>query len=126
MAISEQASILAAETALRQAMLDSDVAVLDELLADTLIFTNHQGQRLGKKDDLLAHSTGLLHISALTVAEQDIVIHHDTALVFAKITLQGQYDGAPANGTFRFTRVWQYSSEHKWQVVAAHSSMVNG
>ncbi len=47
-----------AEEQLHQAMLASDVLVLDELLAQDLVCTNHLGQRIGKEDDLSAHKSG--------------------------------------------------------------------
>jgi hypothetical protein len=55
-----EAQILDAEDRLRTAMLNSDLAVLDELLAPELIFTNHLGHLLGKEDDLAAYRFGSL------------------------------------------------------------------
>jgi Domain of unknown function (DUF4440) len=55
-----QAQIVDAEDQLRIAMLSSDVAALDELLAPELIYTNHLGQLLGKDDDLAAYRSGVL------------------------------------------------------------------
>jgi hypothetical protein len=59
-----EGEILEVEERLRQAMLASDASTLDELLAPELIFTNHLGQVLGKQDDLGAHQSGLVQISA--------------------------------------------------------------
>ncbi len=61
--------IVEAEKHLRIAMLQSDINALDELLAPELIFTNHLGQRLTKKDDLTAHQTGTLEIEVLEPSE---------------------------------------------------------
>ena len=47
-----ETQIIKAEERLRQAMLTSDVSVLDELLAPDIIITNHLGQLLTKNDDL--------------------------------------------------------------------------
>lgn len=116
--------ILEAEELLRKAMVESDTVVLDRLLSPNLIFTNHLGQVLGKKDDLEAHKSGLLHISKISVDEQKIKLQKDTAIVFAKVTILGNYDGNPANGTFRFTRVWQSTEGSHWEVIAAHSSII--
>jgi hypothetical protein len=55
-----EAQILDAEDRLRTAMLNSDLAALDELLAPELIFTNHLGHLLGKEDDLAAYRSGIL------------------------------------------------------------------
>lgn len=122
--ISRELQIQEAEKLLCKAMLESDTVILDSLLSDNLIFTNHLGQVLGKKDDLDAHKSGLLHISNISVDDQQIKLQQDTAVVFAKVTLHGNYDGKPANGTFRFTRVWQNTKGNHWEVIAAHSSVM--
>jgi ketosteroid isomerase-like protein len=121
---SREIQILEAEELLCKAMLESDTVALDKLLSSNLIFTNHLGQVLGKKDDLDAHKSGLLHISDISVDEQQIKLQTDTAVVFAKVTICGNYDGNPANGTFRFTRVWQNIEGNHWEVIAAHSSVI--
>lgn len=120
-----QIQILDAEALLAKAMLESDTVMLNRLLSDHLVFTNHLGQCLGKKDDLDAHESGLLHIAKLLVDNQQIALQKDTAIVFAKVTICGDYNGTPANGTFRFTRVWQMTDNHRWEVIAAHSSLVS-
>ena len=119
-----EVQILEAEELLCKAMLESDTVTLDKLLSSNLIFTNHLGQVLGKKDDLDAHKSGLLHISNISVDDQQIKLQMDTAVVFAKVTICGNYDGNPANGTFRFTRVWQNTEGNHWEVIAAHSSVI--
>jgi hypothetical protein len=64
------AQIAEAEDQLRTAMLSSDVAALNELLTEDLIFTNHLGQLLGKNDDLSAYRSGVLKIVRLEPSEQ--------------------------------------------------------
>ncbi len=119
---SREVQIIEAEELLCKAMLESDTVTLDKLLSSNLIFTNHLGQVLGKKDDLDAHKSGLLHISNISIDDQQIKLQMDTAVVFAKVTICGNYDGNPADGTFRFTRVWQNTEGNHWEVIAAHSS----
>ena len=62
--------ILAIEERLRQAMLTSNVAELDELIAPELIFTNYSGQLVTKQQDLAIHQSGILKFSVLTPYEQ--------------------------------------------------------
>ncbi len=117
--------IVESEERLRRAMLQSDVNALDELLAPELIFTNHLGQRLTKKDDLAAHQSGTLEIEVLEPSEQHIqMIGGDVAAVSARVHLSGSYAGARSEADFRFTRIWALSSAGAWHVVAAHSSVV--
>jgi len=119
-----QVQIVEAEEKLRTAMLSSDVAALNELLAPDLIFTNHLGQLLGKKDDLAAYSSGVLKIGGLEPSEQHVRIFDEVAVVSVRMQVSGTYDGAPANGDFRFTRVWARSQQERWQIVAAHSVLI--
>jgi ketosteroid isomerase-like protein len=124
MQISLQAQIAEVEDRLRTAMLGSDIAALDELLASDLIFTNHLGQLLGKEDDLAGYRSGALKIVSLEPSEQHVRALGDVAVVSVRMRLTGSYEGAPANGDFRFTRVWARSQEERWQVVAAHAGLI--
>jgi len=116
--------ILDVEERLRQAMLESDVTVLDELLAPDLIFTSHMGQVLGKQDDLNAHRSGLVKISELTSSEQVVRVHGPIAIVSVRVHLVGSYAGTPSEADFRFTRIWRRSPAGSWQIIAGHASIV--
>ena len=116
--------IINIEERLRQAMLASNVSVLNELLAPEIIITNHLGQLLEKQDDLAAHESGLIKIDELKPSEQHIQIHGEVAIVSVRMQITGSYDGNPSNGDFRFTRVWAISSSGNWHIVAAHIGMV--
>ena len=116
--------ILDVEEWLRLAMLASDVVALNALLASGLLFTNHMGQLLGKGEDLAAYESGLLKLHELTPSEQHVQIHNGVAVVSVRMQLSGTYAGQPANGDFRFTRVWARSADGVLQVVAAHAGMV--
>jgi len=119
-----ESQVVDAEDRLRTAMLSSDVKVLSELLAPDLIFTNHLGQLQSRENDLAAYHSGMLKITQLVPSEQHILVIHEAAIVSVRVQVTGQYNGAPANGTFRFTRVWTHSPDKSWQVVAAHSGLV--
>jgi ketosteroid isomerase-like protein len=113
-----------AEDRLRSAMLSSNVGALSELLAPELIFTNHLGQLQGRENDLAAYRSGILTIEHLVPSEQHILVVHEVAIVSVRVQLTGTYNGSPANGTCRFTRVWSLSPDKNWHVVAAHSGLV--
>lgn len=119
-----EAQILAAEAQLRLAMLNSDVKVLNELLAPELVFTNHLGQVLGKQDDLAAHQSGKFKIESLTSSDRRIQVIGNVAIATVKVHLIGSYEGTSFDDNLRFTRVWHLSSSKTWQIVAAHSSVV--
>ncbi len=113
-----------AEERLRQAMLASDIEELRELLADDLIFTNHLGMLTSKQDDIQMHASGDIKIGEIHLSDQKTLLLDETAIVTAKVTIIGSYQGQAANGIYRFTRVWHMSPESNWQVIAGHSCVI--
>ena len=126
MSLAIEAAIIEAESSLRQAMLISDVASLDRLISDDLIFTNHLGQLLSKQADLSAHGSGQLTFTKLEPSEQVLVIHDPIAIVSVNVNTEGIYAHEPFSARIRYTRIWARSSSQSWQVLAGHSSVVQG
>jgi ketosteroid isomerase-like protein len=111
------------EERLERAMRTSDVLVLDELLADDLLFTNHQGLVVTKQEDLEVHRSGLLKLDSLGVSDRSIRQLGNVAIVAVRVQLAGRYADNYFEGTFRYTRVWALLGV-RWQIVAAHASVV--
>jgi len=120
--IEEQIQI--AEERLRQAMLESDVSALDDLLASELIFTNHLGQLMSKQDDLAAHRSGGLKIEKIDLSDQRIQISDNVSIVSVQSRILGNFGGISSESIPRFTRIWKKQANETWQVIAAHSSVV--
>ena len=116
--------IIALEEKLRLAMLNSNLKVLDELLASELIFTTHLGQLVNKQGDLDGHKSGVFKLMSLEPDDRHILVKHHVAIVSVKMQLTGSYDSMPVSGNFRFTRVWAQSSPGTWQIIAGHSGIV--
>lgn len=118
------AEIESCEQQLRNAMLNSDVAQLDRLLSDGMIFTNQDGGRLTKADDIAAHQSGLLVIETLSEQGERITRRiGDAAIVWLTTEVVGTYAGQPFGGTFVYSRVW-HRKNGRWQVELAHCSSV--
>lgn len=113
--------VLELEERLEQAMRCSDVPVLDELLADDLLFTNHQGLVVSKQEDLDVHRSGLLKLDSLLMSERSIRPLGDVAVVAVRVQLAGRHADTAFEAAFRFTRVWALQGE-RWRIVAAHAS----
>lgn len=115
--------IIEVEEKLRRAMTSSNIAALDKLLSTKLLFTNHLGQVISKADDIKGHSSGDLKIENLELSERQISFASELAIVSVHAKISGSYKGAPANGNFRFTRIWK-NENSAWQVIVGHSSIV--
>jgi hypothetical protein len=112
-------SLRACESDLRQAQLASNVAVLDRLLDDELVFTGPDGAVYGKADDLDAHRHGWICITRLDPSEERIQRFRGIAVVSVRMEMAGTFRDAPFAGPYRYTRVWCERAEG-WRVVAGH------
>lgn len=115
--------IIQAEAQLREAMLASDVATLETLIADDLLFVNPSGYLVSKAMDLEAHSTGLLKFEKLELCEREIRDLGDVAVATSRFALQGTYGQTPIAGDYRYTRVWKKLAG-SWKVIAGHCGAV--
>jgi len=116
--------IIECEEQLKEAMLHSDIYVLDNLLANDLIFTNHLGHVMTKQDDLEAHKSKAIKISEISLSDQNIKIQGGIVIVTVKAHIAGCFNNEKSENDFRFTRVWRKDSSGAWQIVAGHSSIV--
>ncbi len=117
-----QAQIVEVEERLRQAMLHSDVGVLDELISPELIFTSHVGQIVRKEDDLALHRSGIFRLKQLEPSQQHIQLHPDFAVVSVLMHLVGTYENAPVDTHIRYTRIWSNRPNESTQLIAGHAS----
>jgi ketosteroid isomerase-like protein len=107
------------EESLRQAMLNSDLLALDELIADDLVFTLPTGLVIDKQADLEAHRSGIQKFTKVNTDDLQIRHYGDWAVV----TLKAEITAKVFSGTYRFTRIWA-KRQNRWQIVAGHASNV--
>lgn len=114
----------AAERRLQQAMIDSDVAELDALLDDDVVYTSPDGSTVDKTSDLEAHRSGLLdvrHFDTVSLATRVIA---STGVTFVEADLRGDASGQPFSARMRYTRTW-VNTHGAWRVIAAHASTID-
>jgi ketosteroid isomerase-like protein len=111
------------EDQLQQAMLTSDVVVLDELIADDLVFTMHTGLIIDKQADLEAHRSGIVKFSTVEISDRQIHDYGGCVVVTLQAKLAGITHEQAFSGIFRFTRVWM-QRQNRWQIAAGHVSQV--
>ena len=119
--------IVALEARLRAAQLGADVAVLDAMLADELLFTGPDGQLATKGQDLEAHAGGVVRFHGHEPEELRVRrVGADTAVTALRARLIVEVAGVIVHGAYRYTRVWAREHGGPWQVVAGHVSAVPG
>lgn len=117
--------IAALEEELRAAQLASDVAVLDRLISDDLLFTGPDGQLATKADDLAAHRGGVVRMRSHEPREMRMRRVGDDVVVVALLTrIAGEYAGRQFDGSFRYTRIWAREADREWRIVGGQVAAV--
>jgi len=103
----EKNSIVTAEIELLTAIRNSDIAVLEKLLHDDLLFNMPDGQTITKEFDLNAYRSGKMKIDSLEASDQIVNVIDDSVVVAVTVSLKGTYDNNSINGVFKYIRVWK-------------------
>ncbi len=116
--------IVALEAEIRAAQLAADVAALDRLIADELLFTGPDGRLGTKEEDLAAHRSGVVRFREHEPSELRIRrIDADVAIVALRARLAVEVNGSVVRGTYRYTRVWA-REQGQWRVAGGHVAAV--
>lgn len=114
----------AAERALQAAQLASDVAELDRLIDDRLIFTGPDGQLYRKEDDLRLHGSGEQKMSRVDEEDLEVLVVGNTGVTCFLGTVAGVLSGSEFTARVRYTRTWVHDDSLGWRLIAGHVSGV--
>lgn len=105
------------EKRLLSAIKNNDIAVLDELLHEDLLFMVPDGLIVTKALDLEAHGSGNMNIETISAIEEQVNMIGDTAVVTVIIALKGNIFNQSVSGRFRYIRTWKLFDD-KWKIIA--------
>lgn len=115
--------IVEMEARLRAAQLAADVAALDALIAEDLLFVGPDGRLATKSQDLEAHATGVVRFREHTPEELRVRrVGAGVAVTSLRARLAVEVAGALDRGTYHYTRVWARDDAGNWRVVGGHVS----
>ena len=119
------AEAVALEAEVRAAQLAADVAALDRLIGDALLFTGPDGELGTKAQDLELHASGAVRFRAHEPEELRVRrVGTDVIVTALRARLAVEVAGTLHRGTFRYTRVWAREGGGAWRVVGGHVSEV--
>lgn len=119
------AEMVALEAEIRAAQLGADIAALDRLISEDLLFAGPDGQLGTKAQDLEAHRSGAIRFRTHVPEELRVRrVGPDVAVTALRARLAVEVGGALVEGTYRYTRVWARESDGRWRVVGGHVSEV--
>lgn len=105
--IFNEQKVLEIEKKLLEAMKNSDVEILDQLLHDDLLFVLPTGEVITKQMDLETHKSGNLILEEITSSIDSIKLIEENAVVTLSSKLKGKMLEQHFEGNFRYMRVWK-------------------
>ena len=118
----KKAEILALEEARRNAMLQSDVATLDRLISDVMIYTHSSGGKDTKASWLSKLTDGSLRYDKLAFTDLNVTVVNDTALLTGRMNATAVHSGKPSIVDSLYLAVWVRQEAAGWQLVAAQGT----
>jgi len=104
-----------------RAMCEADAKTLEELLADSLVYTHSYGGADTKASYLDGIRSKKWVYQEVERPIEDIQVHGDCAVVTGQVRIQLLSGGQPKKLNSRFTNVWVKGKEG-WQMVAWQST----
>ena len=108
------------EKEILDAMLNSDIEKLNELIHKDLLFNIPSGHTITKDIDLENYRSGNMKLEDITSSKQSINLVGDTAVVTVTITMKGKFINHILDGEYRIIRVWKMIGNN-WKVIAGSS-----
>ena len=107
----------------RQAVLSSNIPVLDHLLADDYLGVTANGTLETKADLLALRRGGTVKFSELNLSDLKVRVYGDTAVVTSRAEVTGTNGGTDISGHYRYTRVYN-RREGQWRIVSFEASRI--
>lgn len=104
-----------------RAMCEADVATLEELLADTLVYTHSYGGADGKASYLAGIRARKWVYRKIDRPKEEIKIYGDCAVVTGQVRIELLSEGKPKTLSSAYTDVW-VKGPKGWQMVAWQST----
>jgi len=116
-----QETIRLLESRRYRAMCEADAKTLEELLADSLVYTHSYGGADSKASYLDGIRSKKWIYQAVERPIEDIQVHGDCAVVTGQVRIELLSGGQPKKLNSRFTNVW-VKGRQGWQMVAWQST----
>lgn len=120
----DESRILALESAWNLAEENKDINALDQLLADTLVYTDFDGSFMNKAQFLTAVKNVTPNSDQITNTDVVVHLYGDSAIVTGGYREKGIVKGKPVLRRGRFTDSW-VNHNGTWLCVASQSTLIS-
>jgi ketosteroid isomerase-like protein len=119
----DEGRILSLENAKRQAKEHKDTKALDDLFADTAVYTDDDGTFMTKGEFLKNVASPANHPEQIVIEAVTVHSYGVTAIATGLYREKGSLNGKPYQHRGRFTDTW-ISQNGVWQCVASQSTLM--
>jgi len=112
------------EEAWRNAILTSNTAAMDALLADDYMAITASGTLQTKEQALANLASGRVHITSLEVSDRKVRFYGKTALVTSLAEVHATTAEGDVYNVFRYTRVYAMDARGEWKIVSFEASRI--
>jgi len=112
------------EEAWRSAILKSNTAQMENLLADDYMAITSSGTLQTKQQALDNLRPGKTHFTELEISDRKVRFYGATALVTSLAEVQGTTGDGDVSGSYRYTRVYVRNPQGAWKVVSFEVSRI--
>jgi ketosteroid isomerase-like protein len=118
------ATIQALEAEWRRAQMAADLPALDKLLSDDFVGITASGDMNTKAQQLARLRDHAFVITKLDTSDVKVKLLGNIAIVTSLAEVVGTNDGAPIDGTFRYTRVYHRVPGSTWKITSFEATRV--
>jgi ketosteroid isomerase-like protein len=118
-----QKAILAVDNERYEAMQKKDMAALDRLHADGLVFINTKGRMLNKAEYLEEIRSGNLKFLSVETDDYTFCVYGDTVIMSGRAKSVVEYHGVVNKKPRRFTSVF-IKMQGQWRLVAHQATLI--
>jgi ketosteroid isomerase-like protein len=112
------------EEAWRSAVLKSNTAQMENLLADDYMAITSSGTLQTKQQALDNLRSGRTHFTQLDISDRKVRFYGATALVTSLAEIKGTTSEGDISGSYRYTRVYVRNAQGAWKVVSFEVSRI--
>jgi ketosteroid isomerase-like protein len=101
----------------------SDIAFLEQHLADDYMSTFPDGTILDKTGEIAALKSGDISLAEMTPSEMNVRTYGEAAVITGRSVIKAKVKGQDVSGEYRFTDVW-VKQDNRWMAVASQVTRI--
>lgn len=119
----DESRLIALENAWNQAQLHHDAKALQDLVAESFVYTDYDGTVMNKAQFLLDLKDPSYRATLIANEDMKVFSYQNVAIVIGRYHTKGTYKRQPFEHWGRFTDTWIFQN-YQWQCVASHTNLI--